>query len=88
MILLTALPVLRGRGSVRARKTASVRRGLILWGGVLTSISPEAGELLQGEDRFHRHVEVPGDAQGQVEGWGVLPALQVAHRLIMDAQRL
>ena len=45
-------------------------------------VSPQAGELLQGEDRLHGHVEVTGDAQGQVQRGGVLPALEVSRFLI------
>ena len=70
----------RGRCHLRRRPAGGARRG---GGG-----SRQAGELLQGEDRLHGHVEVAGDAQGQVEGGRVLAALEVAHRLVVDAQRL
>ena len=52
----------RGGGRILARPAGAL-------GGL---VSPQAGELLQGEHRLHGHVEVPGDAQRQVEQGDVL----------------
>src|SRR5690606_28832886 len=41
----------------------------------------QTGEGLEGEHHLHRHVEVLGDAQGQMEAGTVFTPLQVADRL-------
>ena len=51
-------------------------------------VGPERAERLEWEDRFDREVEEAGDAEGEVEARRVLAALDVADRLVVDAERL